>query len=268
MRLLEGMGADRHEGEAIVRSLLTGTAEAEFPRVAARPEAMAFVEAAALNLTVIRSVIAESAACGVRDLHKYAVLLSTLLEHFVTRPNPHAWSLLCKHARHCERISEELQGRRVQGSYARVVLNLLSEDTARATDGISTLGSTAGFAADPDKIDADLEKAHDKFVAALEKQLGFKAVRWEPMREGLAVFASSEETPILVDAFAVYNEVLENVLDKHGYILVSHNFQQDVGGQGSNTYPTAESRWLFIRCPQGVLQQPEALEIKDPRKLK
>jgi hypothetical protein len=185
-----------------------------------------------------------------------------LRESFSARAGQHLWTVLNKHARHCEAIYRDLQKGAYVDGVAQMARERLQEDLARdAQELIQQIGK-ADSEPDPDlqtvDADADEELKHDDFVAKLESTFGISVHHWEPIREGVIVFLDEESTGKLLGQLRSYNDHLTKLTADLGYILIRRGMQNDIR---FGNFPRPLSRWVFVHAPSSIetWTKPDAL---------
>ncbi len=256
---LSRMGADAMERKFIVRSIIesdAATFSAKFPLMANNTAIRKMAEAVSGGLKSGNELCKHAARTSHPNLRQFIAGIAKVCESVRKDPSPIACDTLIKNHQHCKSLLEDLRTRRYDDRYTRMLANRLHEDLAKgAKDLVRKLGTTepseyGEFQDSTLDPTGDLEADHESFVTGIEKALKCQVHHWEPWREGVVLFMDEDNTAKVMDQLRGYNDVLEKVTHKLGYVLLRRGDTTSDIQFGS--YGEPMSRWLFIRLPAEV----------------
>ena len=266
--VLSQMGADAVERRAIVRAIMENSAASfarKFPILSSQPTVRGLVEALHGGIKAGEDLYKHAARTSAPNLRLYIAGIKQVCESVRENPTPAACSALIQNYKHCESLLSDLRTRNYDDRYTKVLAARLSEELAKgASDLIRQLGSTepteyGDFQDSTIDPTGDLDADHEKFIGDLEKGLKCQVHHWEPWREGIVLFMDEDNTAKVLDQLRGYNDVLEKITSKFGYIMLRRGDATDIQ---FGAYSSPMSRWMFIRLPAEVESwlEPDAME--------
>ena len=205
--------------------------------------------------------------------------LNKLEARFKTSPSNGLWEVLKKHSEHASSLLDELQVGGFADHLSVVVLEVLQEDLAKDAEALLKQIAKAKGGAEADEVSDEDIKVHDKFIKALEKEFEISVHHFEPINDGVFVFLDEENNDILLDKLKSLESILNDITDKHGYLLLRKGTPDDIVW---GSYPNGMAKWMFIYCPQDseqggwgdsfkdmedeVLSHAKELKNKEPKK--
>jgi hypothetical protein len=187
-----------------------------------------------------------------QNLRKYNSMCESMMIYFFKKPSRRLHELAKRHSIHAATLLEDIQNGDYNEGLIGELLGILEKSYVKAlkTETPSLMESL---------ID------HTSFVSALSKSAGVKVERWEGVREGVYLYLDSENTQKLASAVSDTYKYINNIADKHGYLLLRQGSMSDVefGSFGENL-----SRWTFVHSPLTKDEGDGKLEILSKHKFK
>ena len=228
------------------------------------------------NFSKLKAHATRSRSASVRA---YMEALNKLEARFKTSPSNGLWEVLKKHSEHASSLLDELQVGGFADHLSVVVLEVLQEDLAKDAEALLKQIAKAKGGAEADEVSDEDIKVHDKFIKALEKEFEISVHHFEPINDGVFVFLDEENNDILLDKLKSLESILNDITDKHGYLLLRKGTPDDIVW---GSYPNGMAKWMFIYCPQDseqggwgdsfkdmedeVLSHAKELKNKEPKK--
>lgn len=204
-------------------------------------EAKAWVSKVRGFFQIIESLSKSCSRNRGKDITKWVSFCEKTISTFKVSPNKKLYDLIERQSNHSKTLLDAAKrGKSVEG-LSRELYSMLNK--SMNSQGIRMIESLVD---------------HSKFVRELEKEFDVKAVRYEPIRDGVFIYFNREDTKKMNDVVANYNSYIQRIADAFGYLLLRKGSFSEIeyGSFGDDA-----SCWMFVYAPLTPTQKDDEGEV-------